>query len=133
MERVRPPRLADARSMLLGADGDEERLRRVGKELFAFYERGGSLIEVDVRERKLQEMRDWEEYLRKLVSTRVRAAIGRGHSTTTAKLIESLFDLSTYRSFSSRSLPLGDVVDAVVAMALTVLQTNWQGVKSNAQ
>lgn len=134
MERVRPPRVEDAKSILLDAAGIEERLTRASDELFAFYERGGSLIEVDVRERKLKEMQGWEEYLRELVSTRARAAIGRGHSAHTTKLVESLFDLSTYRSFSSRGLPVGDVVDAVVTMALAVLDVKPrnQGAKSNA-
>ena len=61
------PRVRRARSSVARQDL-EERFERVADELFGFYERGGPHIEVDVRERQLPGMREWETYLLEMVT-----------------------------------------------------------------
>ncbi len=65
MTRVRPPTADSAAEIIGDASTTRERLSRVARELFAFYERGGPHIEVDVRERQLPGMREWEESQRR--------------------------------------------------------------------
>lgn len=105
MERVRPPRL-EAAPAVVGEDGDlEERLGRAANELFAFYERGGPYIEVDVRERDLPEMRTWEQYMLDLVAAFVREALSRTAAPeTTFSSVCALLDLSTFKAFRARGV-----------------------------
>ncbi len=105
MERVRPPRPESARKVVGDADGLEERLVRVADELFGFYERGGSHIEVDVRERQLPGMREWEAYLVELVTAFVREALAPTHADArTVQLVGALLDLSTFKAFHNRGV-----------------------------
>ena len=105
MERVRPPRPESASEIVDGADSLEERLERVADELYDFYERGGSHIEVDVRERRLPGMREWETYLADTVTAFVREALAPGRADThTVQLVSALFDLSTFKSFRNRGV-----------------------------
>ena len=75
MSRVRPPTAGDADEIIGDAHGTRERLLRVARALFSFYERGGPHIEVDIRERQLPGMREWEESQRATVAALVRAAL----------------------------------------------------------
>src|SRR5215212_5950255 len=77
MSRVRPPSASSADEIVGDATSTRERLKRVARELFAFYERGGPHIEVDIRERELPGMREWEESQRATVAALVRAALDR--------------------------------------------------------
>lgn len=105
MERVRPPRPESASEIVGGADSVEERLERVADELYGFYERGSPHIEVDVRERQLPGMREWESYLVDTVTAFVREALAPGRaSDRTVQLVGSLFDLSTFKSFRNRGV-----------------------------
>ena len=79
MERVRPPTADSAPEIIGEARTTRERLIRVARELYDFYERGGPHIEVDVRERQLPGMREFETYLLELVTARVRAALSLIH------------------------------------------------------
>ncbi|WP_372792115.1 TetR/AcrR family transcriptional regulator, partial [Paraconexibacter sp.] len=74
MQRVRPPDPDGSDEVIGDAVDLQVRLERVADELFTFYDRGGPHIEVDVRERELPGMREWEAYLEDLVTARVRAA-----------------------------------------------------------
>ena len=53
MERARPPSPESAAEIIGDARGRRKRLKRVAEELFAFYDRGGRHLDVDVRERQL--------------------------------------------------------------------------------
>ena len=102
MERAGPPS-ADAASAIIGDAGDlRERLTRVARELFAFYERGGTHIEVDLRERELPGMREWEESQRATVASFVREALaGHAHKRKT-RVVTAFFDLPTYKALRAR-------------------------------
>ena len=67
MSRVRPPSAGDADEIIGDANGTRERLLRLFRALFSFYERGGPHIEVDIRERQVPGMREWEESQRATV------------------------------------------------------------------
>jgi len=105
MERARPPRPESAREVVGDTEGLEERLLRVADELYSFYERGGSHIEVDVRERQLPGMREWESYLLDMVTAFVREALAPAHADArTVQLVGALLDLSTFASFRNRGV-----------------------------
>ena len=94
MSRVRPPSASSAAEIIGDATSTRERLMRVARELFAFYERGGPHIEVDVRERELPGMREWEESQRATVAALVRAALdrraaGRGDGAADQRVLRS--------------------------------------------
>ncbi len=102
MQRARPPS-ADAAADVVGGSGDlRQRLLRVARELFGFYERGGPHLEVDVRERELPGMREWEEHQRATVLAFVREALGDRADARTARLASSFFDLPTYKALRAR-------------------------------
>jgi AcrR family transcriptional regulator len=105
MERVRPPSPEEAAAVVGDAEALEERLARVARELFDFYERGGAYIEVDVRERRLPEMQRWEQYLLDLVAAFVREALaGTGVSGATFASVCALLDLPTFKAFRARGV-----------------------------
>ena len=121
MQRVRPPRPDSAAEVIGDADGLEERLGRVARELFDFYERGGPYIEVDVRERQLPAMREWEQYLLDLVEAFVREALaGTRTKGATLSSVRALLDLSTFKSFRARGVA-PDTAARIVAQLATVL------------
>lgn len=106
MERARPPRPERAAELLAGTRGVAERLRRVADELFAYYERGGAHLEVDVRERnELPGMREWEERQRAMVAAFVREALRpAGAAAGTVRLASAFLDLPAYRALRERRI-----------------------------
>ena len=127
MERVRPPKADDA-PIAIGQGGTrEERLRRAAEELFAFYERGGPHIEVDVRERHLPGMREWEEHLRGVVLAFVREALGDAVDARAAKLAAALFDHGTWKAFRARGTGTRAAAGAVATMADALVESRTGG------
>lgn len=105
MERVRPPSPESATEVVGDAQGVEQRLERVARELFGFYERGGPHIEVDVRERQLPGMREWEAYLLETVAALVREALAEERrDARTVQLVSAFFDLSTFKALRTRGV-----------------------------
>lgn len=105
MEQARPPRAEEAPGLIEGAATTEERLERVAFELFSFYDRGGPHLEVDVRERELPGMREWEEHQRATVTAFVRAALGEAASDrSTLQTASALLDISTFKSLRTRGV-----------------------------
>lgn len=129
MERARPPRPEDAADLVAGAADRGERLRIVARELFAFYERGGAHLEVDVRERELPGMREWEEWLAGTVLTYVRAALGPGTDVRRARVVSALFDLPTYRAFRARGASTRRAAETVARAAACLVEDHDQGRK----
>lgn len=123
MSRVRPPGADDAPEILGDAETTRERLTRVARELFGFYERGGAHIEVDVRERTLPGMREWEESQRKTVSALVRAAlVDERTSAASVRLISAFFDLPTFKSLRTRGVETKQASETVAEIALGLLE-----------
>lgn len=123
MSRVRPPTASSAAEIIGDARNTHERLIRVARELFAFYERGGPHIEVDVRERELPGMRDWEESQRATVAALVRAALVDERPTATSvQLISAFFDLATYKVLRTRGVSKMRAAETVAEVALRLLR-----------
>lgn len=122
MSQVRPPTAGDAAAIIGDAAGTRERLLRVGRALFSFYERGGPHIEVDIRERQLPGMREWEESQRATVAALVDAALGNQRpSAASVRLISAFFDLPTYKALRTRGVSTQRAAETVTEVALGLL------------
>jgi AcrR family transcriptional regulator len=122
MSRVRPPTARDADEVIGDAHGTRERLLRVARALFSFYERGGPHIEVDIRERQLPGMREWEESQRATVAALVGAALaGEAPKEASLRLISAFFDLPTYKALRTRGVSTKRAAETVVEVALGLL------------
>ena len=122
MSRVRPPTARDADEVIGDAHGTRERLVRVARALFSFYERGGPHIEVDIRERQLPGMREWEESQRATVAALVGAALaGEAPKEASLRLISAFFDLPTYKALRTRGVSTKRAAETVAEVALGLL------------
>ena len=122
MSLVRPPTAGDAYEIIGNAHGTRERLLRVARALFSFYERGGPHIEVDLRERQLPGMREWEESQRTTVAALVRAAlIDEAPTAASVRLISAFFDLPTYKALRTRGVTTKRAAATVAEVALGLL------------
>lgn len=122
MGRVRPPTAGAAAEILGDARSTRERLIRVARELFSFYERGGPHIEVDVRERQLPGMREWEESQRATVTALVRAAlVDERPPAASVQLVSAFFDLATYKALRTRGVSTRRAAETVAEVALGLL------------
>jgi AcrR family transcriptional regulator len=122
MSRVRPPAAGDAGEIIGDARDTRERLVRVARALFSFYERGGPHIEVDIRERQLPGMREWEESQRATVAALVGAALADEAPTATdVRLISAFFDLPTYKALRTRGVSTKRAAETVAEVALGLL------------
>ena len=120
--RIRPPSADDAEEIIGDARSTRERLLRVARELFSFYERGGPHIEVDIRERQLPGMREWEESQRATVVALVRAALVDERPTAASvRLISAFFDLATFKAMRTRGVGTTRAAETVAEVALGLL------------
>lgn len=123
MERARPPSPESASEIIGDARGHRERLKRVAEELFAFYERGGPHLDVDVRERQLPGMREWEESQRETVAALVREAlVDERPDARTVQLVSAFFDLPTFKALRTRGVSAKHAADNVAEAAAGVLE-----------
>lgn len=128
MERVRPPKREESLEVIGDAEELGERLERIAMELFAFYERGGPHIEVDLRERQLPGMREWETYMLDLVTARVRAAAHpQRPSAHTIRLASAFFDLSTFKALRERGVATDRAARTVAGVAARLIDDATQG------
>ena len=122
MERARPPS-ADAAAEIVGdASCVRQRLRRVARELFAFYERGGPHLEVDARERELPGVREWEESQRATVAVFVREALAGHREARKARLVSAFFDLPTYKALRTRGASPRRAAEIVAEVAACLVE-----------
>lgn len=122
MERVQPPALDGAPDVIGNAVGVEERVRLVAEELFAFYDRGGVYIEVDVRERSLPGMREFEDYLLELAASRARVALAPARAGAHAlRVVSALLDLQTYKALRARGVGKGRAAATVAGLAAALV------------
>lgn len=133
MERVQPPRIEAAAELVGEQGGLEDRLGRAARELFAFYERGGPYIEVDVRERQLPAMQGWEQYMLDLVAAFVRQALsGADAPELTFSRVCALLDLPTFKAFRTRGVA-SEVAASTVAQLATALVDQGRAVGPDKQ
>jgi AcrR family transcriptional regulator len=134
MMRIRPPSPEDADIIIGEATEPVERLRRVAKELFAFYERGGSHLESDLRERELPAIREWEEFLRAMTSHFVRVALTeRNLCEGEVQAISVLLDFSTYSAMRVRGITTEQAVEQAAAMIMAWIEHGREGKQSDVQ
>ena len=127
MVRIRPPARESSSEIIGDAQGLQERFERVALELFAFYERGGPHIEVDVRERQLPGMREWETYLLEVVTARVRAVMApQRPNAHTVRLVSAFFDLSTFKALRDRGVATGTAARTVARVAAWLVDDTAQ-------
>lgn len=121
MERVRPPRPESAAEIVGDAQSLETRFKRVATELFAFYERGGPHIEVDVRERQLPGMREWESFLLDTVTAFVREALAPERTDSrSVRVVSAFFDLSTFKALRTRGVSPSKAAKTVAQAASAI-------------
>ena len=102
---TRPPSLGDAPEIFAGADSLEERLVRLVKELFDFYERGAPYIESDFQERRLPMVQEWEAYMRATIAGLARQALQPVEpDEDVVQAVSALVDFSTFKSFMDRGI-----------------------------
>ena len=122
MSRVRPPAAGDGDEIIGDARETRKRLLRVARVLFSFYERGGPHIEVDIRERQLPGMREWEESQQATVAALVAAALADEAPTAASlRLISAFFDLATYKALRARGVSMKRAAETVAEVALGLL------------
>lgn len=122
MARIRPPSADQAAEVIGDATDTTERLRRAAAELFAYYERGGPHIEVDIRERALPGMKEWEVEQRDLVTAFVhQAALPAGVTEKQIQVLSAFFDLATFRALGARGIEIREATEAVAQMASCLL------------
>ncbi len=123
MERLQPPAPKDAAAVVGDARTTRDRLERVARELFAFYDRGGAHLEAFPGERQLPAIQEWEAYQRATVESFVRAALqGRGIRARQVRLICALFDIGTFRSLRDRGAGLDEAIRTMTDAAACVLE-----------
>jgi AcrR family transcriptional regulator len=122
MERAQPPSREAAPAIIGDAEDVRERLVRVARELFRFYERGGPHIEVDRRERELPGMREWEESQRATVAAFVREALAGHADARTARLVSAFFDLPTYKALRTRGAGPDTAAELVAQVAACLVE-----------
>lgn len=120
MERIQPPRPESALEIIGETSDGTERLRRVARELFAFYSRGGPHLESDLRERELPAMREWEDHLRGLVTSFVTAALADFRlEAGTITHISFLFDFPTFSALRLRGIETEAAAEIASGMAMS--------------
>ena len=121
MERLNPPQPDQIGEILGNARTPAERLLRVATEMFNFYHRGGPHLESDLRERELPAMREWEDYLRSMVTDFIREALkDTNYDDALIQRISFLLDLPTYNAMRIRG-----IAPATAAEIVTELASLW--------
>jgi AcrR family transcriptional regulator len=128
MERLQPPSPESANEIIGDARGPQERLERVARALFDFYERGGPHLDVDVRERQLPGMREWEAHQRHTVAALVREALAETRpDARTVRLFSAFFDLPTFKALRTRGVAPRTAAKIVAQIAVCLLESEQRG------
>lgn len=100
---TQPPSLDDADLIFSGSATVADRLRRLTKALYDFYERGEIYLDLDHQERKLDSVKEWEAYLKSLIDGLTRIALKPGNQDEhTVEIIAALLDVPIFLSFRRR-------------------------------
>lgn len=119
MQRVRPPHPGQINTILGDAKEPAERLRRIADELFAFYHRGGRHLEIDLRERELPAMREWEDYLRVMVAGFLKAALsGFNLTDDIITTLSFMLDFPTYNAMRMRGIAPDKAAETVTELII---------------
>lgn len=117
MQRIEPPSPEDAAQIIGDATTPRERVRRVVAAMFAFYDRGGSHLENDIRERALPAVREWEQYHRDMIVHFLRVALGRDQvPDDRLRLAAAVLDFRSYSAMRAYGLGQDTAAENVTAM-----------------
>ena len=127
MARIRPPQPDQAPAIIGDARESGDRLERVAQELFAFYERGGPHLEIDLRERRLPALQEWETSLLNTVAALVREALAEEQpDATTIQMVSAFLDLPTFTALRRRGLTGEQAARTVAQLAVCLLRQKRQ-------
>jgi AcrR family transcriptional regulator len=102
---TQPPSLEDAETIFSGSTTVEDRLGRLTKALYDFYERGEAYLDLDHQERKLDSVKEWEAYLKSLIDDLTRIALKpTKDDERTVEIIAALLDVPIFLSFRRRGM-----------------------------
>ena len=121
-QRTQPPAPEDIDGMLADVRDPVARIHVVAKTLFAFYARGGSFLESDLRERQLPSVREWEAFLRSTVRTFfLEAAQGVDVDLPAKERLCFLFDVPTFLALRSRGIETHEAAAIATDLAARAL------------
>jgi len=107
---AQPPALEDAEAMIAGAETLEERIARLLKTLFDFYQRGEPYLDVDHQERTLESVQEWEAYLKNLIDGLTRTALQPiTPSNRTVEAAAALLDVPVFLSLRRRGMSRAEI------------------------
>lgn len=119
MATTDPPSLEDAPRIFGGARSLEERLGRLVSELFDFYERGESYLEVGAKERQLPAVQEWEAGMRATREGLVREASRPVQpDERTVRAVSALLDFPVFKSFRRHGVTKVEAEEIVNDMLL---------------
>ncbi len=102
---TQPPSLEDAKTIFSESTTVEDRLRRLTKTLFDFYERGEAYLDTDHQERKLDSVKEWEEYLKTVIEELTRIALQPARpDQQLTEIMAALLDVQIFLSFRRRNM-----------------------------
>jgi AcrR family transcriptional regulator len=99
---------------LLGLGTTIERVARLTRELFAFYERSNSWYQVYAREPGIPAWTDAEATFYRDFDGLVRAALGEDSSAASVTTVSAVLGGGFYSTLRSQGLPADDVADLVI-------------------
>ena len=116
----RPPSLENAARIFAEASSLQERLRRLVSEFFDFYERGEPYLEIDLQERKLPAVQEWEALMRATREEYTREALGPFYEleARTVRAVSALIDFPVFKSFRRHDLSKVEAEGILVAILL---------------
>lgn len=128
MAITQPPSYEDAARIFGDAGTIEERLRRLVSELFGFYERAGTYLEVGPKERQLPAVQAWESEMEATREGLTREALcfaTPDDSTVTA--VSALLAFPVFRSLSRNNIAREEAEAIVTSMLLCWLSEELPG------
>jgi AcrR family transcriptional regulator len=122
MERYQPPSPGDAPGVVGDARNLRGRYARVVTALYDFYARAAALVDMDIRERELPQVRAAEEYHYATVAAFAAEALkGTQHDPQTVAIVTALLDFPAFKALRDRGVTGEPAVEATVEMAMAIL------------
>ena len=116
---AQPPSLENTDEIFSNVASVEERLERLVKTLFDFYERGEPYLDVDHQERQLAPVQEWETYLKSLIEGLTHKALKPiKPNKRTLETISALLDVPVFLSFRRRGMSKVEIERAINVLLL---------------
>jgi AcrR family transcriptional regulator len=119
--RTQPPSREDAAGAFEGVEGLEERIARLVRVFYAFYERGEPYLEVDNREREMPAVQEWEAETRATREEFTREALRQLEpDERTVRTVSALLDFPVFKSFRRHDLEPSQAEAAMLRLLLSL-------------